>query len=71
MTRDPVQAVAEVSGSGQTISMKRVFDVVVSATGLLLASPILLPVMFLVWKQDGHSPSTSRRASARVASRSG
>ena len=24
--------------------------------GLLLTSPILLPVMFLVWKQDRHSP---------------
>ncbi len=24
--------------------------------GLVAASPILLPVMFLVWRQDGHSP---------------
>jgi lipopolysaccharide/colanic/teichoic acid biosynthesis glycosyltransferase len=36
--------------------MKRVFDVLVAATGLLLASPLLLVVMFLVWRQDGHSP---------------
>lgn len=36
--------------------MKRIFDIVASATGLLLASPVLLPVMFLVWKQDRHSP---------------
>lgn len=36
--------------------MKRLFDIVASASGLLVASPILLPVMFLVWKQDKHSP---------------
>lgn len=36
--------------------MKRVFDICVSLLGLLCASVILLPVMFLVWKQDGHSP---------------
>ena len=36
--------------------MKRAFDVVAAALGLLLASPILLPVMFLVWLQDRHSP---------------
>lgn len=36
--------------------MKRLFDVFVSALGLLLASPVLLPVMFLVWRQDRHSP---------------
>lgn len=36
--------------------LKRIFDVVGSACGLLVASPVLLPVMFLVWKQDGHSP---------------
>jgi lipopolysaccharide/colanic/teichoic acid biosynthesis glycosyltransferase len=36
--------------------VKRIFDIVASATGLLVASPILLPVMFLVWKQDRHSP---------------
>lgn len=36
--------------------MKRLFDIVGSSVGLVIASPILLPVMFLVWKQDGHSP---------------
>jgi lipopolysaccharide/colanic/teichoic acid biosynthesis glycosyltransferase len=36
--------------------MKRIFDIVVSALGLLCASPVLLPVMFLVWRQDRHSP---------------
>lgn len=35
---------------------KRLFDVIVSMAGLLLTSPVLLPVMFLVWRQDGHSP---------------
>lgn len=36
--------------------LKRLFDFTASAFGLLIASPVLLPVMFLVWKQDGHSP---------------
>ena len=36
--------------------MKRLFDVIASFFGLLMASPVLLPVMFLVWRQDGHSP---------------
>jgi len=36
--------------------IKRLFDIVMSATGLLIASPVLLPVMFLVWRQDRHSP---------------
>lgn len=36
--------------------MKRLFDVVISVIGLLAASPVLLPVMFLVWWQDRHSP---------------
>lgn len=36
--------------------MKRLFDVLASFFGLLVASPVLLPVMFLVWRQDGHSP---------------
>ncbi len=36
--------------------LKRVFDFVASGVGLVLASPVLLPVMFLVWRQDGHSP---------------
>lgn len=36
--------------------LKRLFDISGAAVGLLLASPILLPVMFLVWWQDRHSP---------------
>lgn len=36
--------------------MKRLLDILLSSVGLILASPILLPVIFLVWKQDGHSP---------------
>lgn len=36
--------------------MKRVMDILLSAAGVLVASPVLLPVMFLVWRQDGHSP---------------
>ena len=36
--------------------MKRTFDIVVSFLGLLFASPLLLPVIFLVWRQDRHSP---------------
>jgi lipopolysaccharide/colanic/teichoic acid biosynthesis glycosyltransferase len=36
--------------------IKRLFDFTASALGLLLSSPVLLPVMFLVWLQDKHSP---------------
>ena len=36
--------------------IRRLFDISVSSFGLLLASPILLPVMYLVWSQDKHSP---------------
>lgn len=36
--------------------LKRLFDVSASAFGLVVASPVLLPVMFLVWLQDKHSP---------------
>jgi lipopolysaccharide/colanic/teichoic acid biosynthesis glycosyltransferase len=36
--------------------VKRAVDVLLSLIGLILASPILIPVMFLVWKQDRHSP---------------
>ena len=31
-------------------------DLLLSILGLMLTSPILLPVMFLVWRQDKHSP---------------
>jgi lipopolysaccharide/colanic/teichoic acid biosynthesis glycosyltransferase len=36
--------------------VKRLFDVVASLAGLVLLSPVLLVLMFLVWRQDGHSP---------------
>ncbi|MEY4860979.1 MAG: hypothetical protein RL059_678 [Bacteroidota bacterium] len=36
--------------------MKRVIDFILSLIGLVLASPILLPTIFLVWIQDWHSP---------------
>jgi len=36
--------------------MKRIFDVVTSSIGLIFSLPILLPMIFLVWIQDGHSP---------------
>lgn len=36
--------------------MKRLLDITIALIGLLLASPLLLPVMFLVWWQDRHSP---------------
>ncbi|WP_341908126.1 sugar transferase [Polaromonas sp. YR568] len=36
--------------------LKRLFDLVASGFGLIVASPVLLPVMFLVWRQDRHSP---------------
>ena len=35
---------------------KRLFDIVAALTGLLFASPVLLPTMFLVWWHDRHSP---------------
>lgn len=35
---------------------KRLFDILGSLTGLLVASPVLLPVIFLTWWQDKHSP---------------
>jgi len=36
--------------------VKRLFDMIASFFGLLVAAPVLLPVMFLVWRQDGYSP---------------
>ena len=35
---------------------KQLIDLLLSAFGLLIASPMLLPVMFLVWREDRHSP---------------
>lgn len=36
--------------------MKRFFDVAASAIGLLVFSPVILTFMYLVWRQDRHSP---------------
>jgi lipopolysaccharide/colanic/teichoic acid biosynthesis glycosyltransferase len=36
--------------------MKRMLDILLASIGLLFASPVLLPVMFLIWWQDKHSP---------------
>lgn len=36
--------------------LKRALDVVAAGLGLIVVSPILLPVMLLVWWQDRHSP---------------
>jgi lipopolysaccharide/colanic/teichoic acid biosynthesis glycosyltransferase len=36
--------------------MKRLLDIVASAAGLLVLSPVLATALFLVWRQDGHSP---------------
>lgn len=36
--------------------MKRIFDFILALIGLIVSSPILLPVIFLVWIQDWHSP---------------
>lgn len=36
--------------------MKRLLDILASIIGLLLLSPVLLTVMFLIWRQDRHSP---------------
>ena len=36
--------------------LKRFFDFLLSALGLLVASPILLVIILFVWLQDGHAP---------------
>ena len=36
--------------------MKRTFDFILALTGLIISSPILIPVIFLVWVQDWYSP---------------
>lgn len=36
--------------------MKRLMEVLFAALGLLVLSPLLLAVMYLVWREDGHSP---------------
>ena len=36
--------------------LKRLIDIIASFTGLLVLSPLFCVILFLVWKQDGHSP---------------
>ena len=36
--------------------LKRVFDILVSFFGLLATSPVLIPVIIIIWLQDFHSP---------------
>ena len=36
--------------------MKRISDFILALIGLIISSPILIPVIFLVWIQDWHSP---------------
>jgi lipopolysaccharide/colanic/teichoic acid biosynthesis glycosyltransferase len=36
--------------------MKRLVDIIVSAIGLAVLSPVLIAAMYLIWKQDRHSP---------------
>ncbi|OIR07020.1 putative undecaprenyl-phosphate N-acetylgalactosaminyl 1-phosphate transferase [mine drainage metagenome] len=36
--------------------MKRIFDFILSLIGLIISSPVLIPVIFLVWINDWHSP---------------
>lgn len=36
--------------------MKRILDLALSSLGLIISSPVLIPVIFIVWIQDWHSP---------------
>lgn len=36
--------------------LKRGLDIIAAALGLVLLSPLLCVVLFLIWRQDGHSP---------------
>lgn len=36
--------------------MKRLFDIAASAAGLIVLSPLLVVILFLVWRQDRHAP---------------
>jgi lipopolysaccharide/colanic/teichoic acid biosynthesis glycosyltransferase len=47
-TREPAGGAANIS--------KRALDIALASLGLLLSSPVLLPILFLVWLQDRHSP---------------
>lgn len=36
--------------------MKRILDIIISLLGLIICSPILIPVLIIIWLQDWHSP---------------
>lgn len=36
--------------------MKRLLDIIISLIGLILCSPVLIPIIIIVWLQDWHSP---------------
>jgi lipopolysaccharide/colanic/teichoic acid biosynthesis glycosyltransferase len=36
--------------------MKRLLDLLISSLGIIFSMPLILPVMFLIWIQDGHNP---------------
>lgn len=36
--------------------MKRILDFVLSLIGLIISSPLLIPIIIIVWMQDWHSP---------------
>jgi lipopolysaccharide/colanic/teichoic acid biosynthesis glycosyltransferase len=36
--------------------MKRIFDFLLSLFGLIISSPLLIPIIIIVWIQDWHSP---------------
>jgi lipopolysaccharide/colanic/teichoic acid biosynthesis glycosyltransferase len=36
--------------------MKRLLDILVAGAGLIVSAPVLLPVIFLIWRHDYHSP---------------
>lgn len=36
--------------------LKRLIDILISSLGLLIVSPVLVPVLLLVWLEDFHSP---------------
>ena len=36
--------------------MKRLFDIIFSFLGLLIISPVMLTFMYVIWRQDHHSP---------------
>ena len=36
--------------------MKRFTDLIISFLGLVLLSPVILPILIIVWLQDFHNP---------------